>query len=70
MKKNGSFMDMVVPGAEEARHPWVAYTEENYQRLVQTALSGTTHPAKNKKCKTTTSGSSSSTSSSHTPAYP
>ena len=37
MKKNGSFMDMVVPGAEEARHPWVAYTEENYPRVMMEA---------------------------------
>jgi hypothetical protein len=37
-KKNGRFMDMMVPGAEGARQPWVAYTEENYPRVMEAAL--------------------------------
>jgi hypothetical protein len=31
-------MDMMVPGAEGARQPWVAYTEENYPRVMEAAL--------------------------------
>jgi hypothetical protein len=67
-------LPLLVPGSEGARHPWVAYTEENYPRIMELALSGATrtHPAKNKKSKkmTEASGSSSHNSSSSTSGSP
>jgi hypothetical protein len=59
MRKNGEAL-LLVPGSEGARHPWVAYTEENYPRIMELAVSGATrtHPAKNKKSKMTEASSS------------
>jgi hypothetical protein len=58
-------LPLLVPGSEGARHPWVAYTEENYPRIMELALSGATrtHPAKNKKSKKMEASSSSSSTS-------
>lgn len=48
-KKNVEELVKVVPGSEEARYPWVVFTEEGYPRITQMATtSRETHPASNK----------------------
>ena len=53
-----TLMDMVVPGTEDSRYPWVMYTEENYQKIMKAdktsgVITGATHthPANNSKKK-------------------
>jgi hypothetical protein len=47
----GGFVDMIVPGSEESGHPWVAFNEESYTRVVEVAArtKDRTHPAKKVK---------------------
>jgi len=49
VKKNMQELVKIVPGLEEAKNPWVMYTEEGYPRVTQAATtSRETHPASNK----------------------